>query len=283
MWSASLLACRLPSIAVPEGDTIHRAAVRIRAVLAGLVPQELLTPHPRHRADRWPAKLAGRAVCAVDAHGKHLFLRFEGGLTLHSHLRMTGAWDVHAAGERWRRAERRAWLVLRVPGWEVVEFDGPVLELLPDARTRTDPRLAALGPDVLGEELDELLFLARLRREDPARAIGDALIDQRTLAGIGNYWKSETCFAAAVDPWRAVARVSDREALELVRYARERMLLSAARAWPLAPGRCTAVADSRAHAAASRSAGAGRARATARPSGAHAASARAERADARRR
>jgi len=212
---------------MPEGDTIHHAAARMRAVLAGRVPEELLTPHPRRQADRWPAKLAGRAVRAVDAYGKHLFVRFEGALTLHSHLRMTGAWDVHGAGQRWRRAERRAWLVLRVAGWEVVEFDGPVLELLPDARTRTDPRLAALGPDVLGEDFDERRFLSRLRRSDPARAIGDALIDQRTLAGVGNYWKSETCFAVAVDPWRTVAQVSDREAVALVRYAREHMGVSA--------------------------------------------------------
>jgi len=212
---------------MPEGDTIHHAAARIRTVLESRVPEEILTPHPRHRFDRWPQRLAGHAVRAVDAHGKHLFLRFDGGLTVHSHLRMTGSWGVYREGERWRRARRRAWLVLRCGGWEVVEFDGPVLELMSDARTRTDPRLAALGQDVLGERFDTSVFLARLRREEPGRPIGDALLNQRTVAGIGNVWKAECCFAAGVDPWRAVADVRDEEALALVGFAREHMRVSA--------------------------------------------------------
>ncbi len=80
---------------MPEGDTIHYAANRIRPVLEGHVPDELLTPHPRHRHDRWPQRLAGRTVRSVDVHGKHLFLRFDGDLTLHSHLRMSGSWGVY--------------------------------------------------------------------------------------------------------------------------------------------------------------------------------------------
>src|SRR3954469_8377435 len=97
---------------MPEGDTIHHAAHRIRPVLEGRVPDEIVT-HQRFRADRWPERLAGRAVRAVDAHGKHLFLRFEGDLTVHSHLRMTGVWATYERGRRWRRSPRRAWLVLR--------------------------------------------------------------------------------------------------------------------------------------------------------------------------
>jgi endonuclease-8 len=212
---------------MPEGDTIHYAAARIRAVLEARIPEEILTPHPRHRLERWAQRLAGSAVRAVDARGKHLFLRFDNGLTIHSHLRMTGAWDIHRKGERWHRAERRAWLVLRCEGFEVVEFDGPLLELTSDARTRSDPRLAALGPDVLGEDFDESSFLARLRADDPRRPIGDALLEQRTVAGIGNVWKAECCFAAGVDPWRALNEVSNEEALALVGFAREHMPASA--------------------------------------------------------
>jgi len=166
-------------------------------------------------------------VRAVDAYGKHLFIRFEEDLTLHSHLRMTGAWGVHGEGQRWRRAPGRAWLVLRVGGWHVVEFDGPVLELLRDSRIRLDQRLASLGPDLLGESFDRGLFMRRLRRDDPARAIGDALLDQRILAGIGNLWKSESCFATGIDPWRPLGRVSDEEAMALAGFARERMGRSA--------------------------------------------------------
>jgi endonuclease-8 len=212
---------------MPEGDTIHYAAARIRAVLDGRVPEQIATPHPRHRAERWAERLAGRAVRSVDAHGKHLFVRFDGALTLHSHLRMTGSWDVHREGQRWRRARRRAWLVMRYGGWEVVEFDGPVLELIADSRTRTDPRLASLGQDVLGERFDLGTFLRRLRAEDPDRAIGDTLLDQRVVAGIGNVWKSEACFALGVNPWRTLANLRDEEAAALIDFARKGMRRSA--------------------------------------------------------
>ena len=212
---------------MPEGDTIRYAATRVGAALVGSEIRSIETPHPRHRLDRWPERLQGRAVESVDAHGKHLFLRFEGDLTLHSHLRMTGKWGVYRRGERWRRAAHRAWLVIRTDGHEVVEFDGPVLELMTDSRTRFDQRLAALGPDLLADEFDERAFLRRLRGDDPSRGIGDALLDQRNVAGIGNLWKAEACFAVAIDPWRAVGDVTDEEALALARAARAAMLPSA--------------------------------------------------------
>jgi len=208
---------------MPEGDTIHYAARRIRTALVGHHIRSLETPHPRHRFDRWPERLAGRSVEAVDAHGKHLFVRFTGDLTLHSHLRMTGKWGVYAAGQRWRRSPRRAWLVIRTEEHEVVQFDGPLLELMTDSRTRFDQRLAALGPDVLADELDERAFLRRLREDDPTRGIGDALLDQRTVAGIGTLWKAEACFATGLDPWRRTAEVPDATALAAVRAARDAM------------------------------------------------------------
>jgi endonuclease-8 len=210
---------------VPEGDTIHRIAARLRLLLVGVVPDEIATPHPRHALDRWPQRLSGCAVRAVDAHGKHLFLRFEGELTLHSHLRMSGAWATYVGGERWRRSPSRAWLVLRVGERRAVQFDGPVLELTSEHRARHDPRLLALGTDVLGEHLDELVVVSRMRAGDPARAIGEVLLDQRVLAGIGNVWKSESCFAVGLDPWRPIGKTGDEELVELLRFARSRMAL----------------------------------------------------------
>jgi endonuclease-8 len=222
-------------MAMPEGDTIHHAARRIREVLAGQVPKEILTPHPRHQADHWPRRLRGRAVQSVDAHGKHLFIRFEGELTLHSHLRMTGLWGVYHPGMHWRRASWRAWLVLRSGHCEVVQFDGPVLELMSDARARSDPRLLALGQDVLGESFEMERFLRRLRSDDPARPIGDALLDQHNVAGIGNLWKAELCFAAGIDPWRPLAAVGDEEVIGLLELAREHMSESARRGFGARP------------------------------------------------
>lgn len=212
---------------MPEGDTIHHAANRIRPVLAGHVPDAIDTPHPRFGAARWPERLADRAVAAVDAHGKHLFLRFEGDLTVHSHLRMTGSWGVHPSDRRWQRSPRRAWLVVRSDDTDVVQFDGPVLELLTESRRRFDRRLALLGPDVLAPELDTARFLRRLREDDPTRPIGDALLDQRTIAGIGNLWKCEGCFLAGVDPWRPAGTVTDEEACKIVTLTRPGMQQSA--------------------------------------------------------
>lgn len=213
---------------MPEGDTIHHAASRIRPVLQGVVPDAIRTPHPRFGRDGWPERLAGRAVTAVDARGKHLFLRFDGGLVIHSHLRMTGSWGVHPLGARWKRSPRRAWLVVRAGDVEVVQFDGPVLELMTAGRARSDQRLARLGPDILAPDgLDETRFLRRLREDDPTRTIGDALLDQRTIAGLGTVWRTEACWAAGIDPHRPTATVTDEELLAAVRDIGPRMALSA--------------------------------------------------------
>ena len=204
---------------MPEGDTIAWAANRIRPLLAGRVPDEILTPHPRHVQDRWPERLAGRVIEAVDTHGKHLFVRFEGGLTLHSHLGMIGRWRV----TRIRPAGRRAWIALRVGNRWVMELDGPLLELMTDARLRLDQRLRGLGPDVLAEQFDAESFLSRIRRDDPTRPLGDALLDQGNVAGIGNIWKAEGCWEAALDPWRTLGVVSDSEVLAVIDAVRPRM------------------------------------------------------------
>jgi endonuclease-8 len=214
---------------MPEGDTIHHAARRIREALVGSEIVDIETPHPRHRLDRWPERLDGRGVRAVDARGKHLFVRFDGDMTIHSHLRMRGWWGVYRRGQRWGRSARRAWLVIRTHAHEVVQFDGPVLELMTESRTRFDRRLANLGPDVLAEPFDERAFLRRLREDEVTRGIGDAVLDQRNLAGLGNLWKSEACFLAGIDPWRPLSRVTDAEALGIVRGIRPLMLESARR------------------------------------------------------
>jgi endonuclease-8 len=212
---------------MPEGDTIRGAAGRIRGALVGKEIASIETPHPRFARDRWAERLSGRAVHAVDAKGKHLFIRFDGDLTLHSHLRMNGWWGVYERGRRWSKSPSRAWLVIRTADHEVVQFGGPVLELMTDSRSRFDQRIARLGPDVLADGFDEAAFLKRLREDDASRGIGDALLDQRNICGIGNLWKSEACFIARLDPWRPLGRVSDGEALAAVNAVRPLMLRSA--------------------------------------------------------
>jgi endonuclease-8 len=204
---------------VPEGDTIAWTARRIRPVLLGQVPDEIVSP----RNPQWPARLAGVPITGVDAHGKHLFLHFGGALIIHSHLGMNGFWSVTR-----RPPSRRAWLVLRIGDQRVVQVGGSLLELITEGRRRFDQRLAALGPDVLSTRFDASSFVRRLRSDDPTRTIGDALLDQHNIAGIGNLWKAEGCWAAAIDPWRRIDAVSDDEVVAIVEAIRPRMLRSAA-------------------------------------------------------
>jgi endonuclease VIII len=186
---------------MPEGDALHRAARRLQ-VLAGQ-RVEVETPHPRAASKRLAERLDGRRLESVEAVGKHLLLRFEGGLVLRSHLRMNGRWRVERRG-----VERRGkpWLVLRGAEHEAVLWNGPVLEL-----TRDGGRVAQLGPDILATPPDYETMLARLRATPQTRAVGDAVLDQRLIAGIGNMWKAEALWSARVSPWRSLRDVSDDE------------------------------------------------------------------------
>jgi len=207
-----------------EGDTILRAARRIDAGLRGeTVVAE--APSPRGRAAR-VERLDGRRLDRVDTHGKNLLLHF-GDLVLHSHLGMNGAWHVYPRGGGWRQPRRAAWAALAGGSWEAVQFGGPTLRLLPASGLARDPQLARLGPDLLATDFDPEAAIRRLRA-DPARAIGDALLDQGMVAGIGNIFKSEACFAARLDPWRSIAGLGDDDLHAVLQVARELMLEAAA-------------------------------------------------------
>ena len=208
---------------MPEGDTILSIARTLRPVLVERQLERVETPQRRHALDRWEQKLGGARVAAIDAHGKHLFLRFDNGLTIHSHLRMSGRWRVFERGWDWGRRSRAAWLVLQTTTHAVVQFNGPILELMRSTRTRFDPYLRRLGPDILAKDLDLGAILMRLRSDDQTRPVGDALLDQRTVAGIGNLWKNESLYACRIDPWRPLGRVGDDELERVVRCARDMM------------------------------------------------------------
>jgi endonuclease-8 len=184
---------------MPEGDALHRAARRLQV----LVGQELEveTPHPRAAVKQLAPVLDGRKLEAVEAIGKNLLLRFEGGVVLRSHLRMKGRWHVLA---REAKVLGTPWLVLRGDDHVAVMSGGSVLEL--------DPGVAArVGPDILAEPPDLDAMAQRLRTVDQARAVGDALLDQRLVAGIGNLWKAEALWAARVSPWSMLRDVTDDE------------------------------------------------------------------------
>ena len=185
---------------MPEGDSLHRAAHRLQVLVGERV--EVETPHPRAAVKGLAGRLDGRRLDALEAVGKNLLLRFEGGLVLRSHLRMNGRWRVEPRGAA---RSGRPWLILRGAEHEAVLWSGAVLELV---GARGAPRL---GPDILGEPPDFETMLARLRSEPPEREIGDALLDQRLVSGIGNLWRAEALWAARVSPWRRLAEAGDDE------------------------------------------------------------------------
>ena len=190
---------------MPEGDTVHRVANRLQTLVGEQL--EVTSPHPRAQAERIAERIDGRRLESAGAHGKNLVLRFDGGVVLRSHLRMSGRWVVRPRGGRVSGAP---WLVLRGRRAEAILWNGPVLEL----HTRA---LARLGPDILERPPRIDAMLARLRTSDGSRWFGEALLDQSIVAGIGNKWLAEALWETELSPWRRLVDVGDgdrRRALE---------------------------------------------------------------------
>ena len=205
---------------MPEGDTLFRTAAGLRPYLVGKVVTAARATRPGPQIER----IVGSTISAVESQGKNLLIRFENGLVIRTHLRMNGSWHRYRPGERWRRGEARARLVIEVPGAVAVCFDAPVVELFEQRAESLHPGLAPLGPDLLDPEWGPDEATEALRRlRDPARAhrtISEALLDQRALAGIGNIWRNETLFAERVDPFAAVADLDDPTLERLIGTAR---------------------------------------------------------------
>ena len=205
---------------MPEGDTLHRTA-------SGLAPHLVGRPVSAARVRAGGpqvGRIVGATITSVEAIGKNLLIRFDNGLEIRTHLRMTGSWHRYRPGERWRRSPARARLVLEVPGAVAVCFDAPVVELFESRAEAIHPTIARLGPDLLDPAwtaADEDEAVRRLR--DPARAtltVSAALLDQRALAGIGNIWRNETLFHERVDPWTPIATLDEATVRRLVVRAR---------------------------------------------------------------
>ena len=205
---------------MPEGDTIFRTADVLRAALSGrTITAARAQPRPGMRRVPDLSRLVGARVTSVEARGKHLLIGFDNGLTLRSHLRMSGSWHRYRPGEGWRRPGREASAVLETAQAVAVAFNTPVVELLTDADLRRSRALLELGPDLLSASFDPSEALRRLRERD-AEELGNALLDQRAVAGIGNVVKSEVAFMEGLDPWAPVDRLSDEELSSALRAAR---------------------------------------------------------------
>jgi endonuclease VIII len=187
---------------MPEGDTVWRTALHLDRALSGRVLVGTDFRVPAHAT----LDLAGRVVETTLSRGKHLLTRIGTEHTLHTHLKMEGAWHLYRPRSPWRRPAHEARVVLRTEEWTAVGFALGIVEVLP--RAAEDDAVGHLGPDLLGPDWDEAEAVRRLLL-DPARPVAEALLDQRNLAGIGNLYKSELCFLAGVHPRLPVGRVPD--------------------------------------------------------------------------
>ena len=202
---------------MPEGDTLFRTATVLREVLVGRQ-----VTSARGRPDGVPLeRTVGSRVDRVESQGKHLLIGFDNGLTLHTHLRMHGSWHRYRTGESWKRSASRAVAVIEVPGAVCVCFDAPTVELLDSRALELHPVLSSLGPDLMALEPDLAEVSRRLAApERTATAIGEVLLDQTALAGIGNVYRSEVLFIERVDPFLPAGMLDP--------AARERLVASAA-------------------------------------------------------
>lgn len=189
---------------MPEGDTIFQTAAALRPLLLGqpIVAARARIPGPAIE------RVVGTHVTSVEPVGKHMLIRFDNGLALHTHLRMGGTWHRYAPGERWRMPAWRARVVLEVPEHVVVCFNAPVAELMEDRAVDVHPALVSLGPDLIRADFDADEAFQRLRAQ-PDLEIAEALLDQRVLAGIGNVFKCEVLFIESTNPWTNVGAISD--------------------------------------------------------------------------
>jgi len=222
-----------------EGDTLARIAVGLRPHLAGrtVLAARARLPGPQ------VSRVVGQKIDAVEAVGKNLLIRFDNGLELRTHLGLHGSWHRYRPGETWRRPASRAVLILEVPGAVAVCFDAPVVELFEARAEVVHHTLGDLGPDLLDPRFDAAEAHRRARAPERAdTAIGEVVLDQRAMAGIGNVYKSEVLFLEKVDPFAPMRSIDD-ETLDRTIETARRLLLDNAR--PGAPAGRTTTLDPR--------------------------------------
>ena len=194
---------------MPEGDAVRRAALRLRP----LVGERVAASAPNPRGSIVARTVDGLVLESVDAVGKHLLLRFEGGIVVRSHLGMNGRWRVGPTDQP-RRG--RPWLVLRGRALEATQWNGTTLTL-------DDGRAGRLGPDLLAESTDVAAVARRVTACDPARLLGEALLDQRLVAGIGNMWLAELLWQVRLSPWLPAGRADVTTLADGLGWARREM------------------------------------------------------------
>jgi len=208
---------------VPEGDTIFRAARALHRALVGQAVTGFESVLPKLERVEIDSPITGRTVEGVEAKGKWLLMHFAGDLTLLTHMLMSGSWHIYRPGEKWKKHPSHMRIIVRTAKIHAVAFNVQIAEFHTADSLRRRRNFNQLGPSVLAEECDEAAILTRLRG-DPEMEVGQALLLQTNLAGIGNVFKSEICFACGIHPFRAVETLSIAELALIVKTARKFLL-----------------------------------------------------------
>lgn len=208
---------------MPEGDTIFRAARTLHRALAQKTVVRFASMFPSLTRVHEDSPITGRTVETVSAAGKHVLMQFSGDLVLRTHMRMNGSWHIYRPGERWRRARADMRIVIGTADFEAVGFNIPVAEFIARKDLNRNRELRRLGPDILASDFDAAEATRRIR-ERGSMAIGDVLLNQSVIAGLGNVYKSEVLFACRVDPFSRVDALADEAIAALLAAARKFLL-----------------------------------------------------------
>lgn len=209
---------------MPEGDTIFRTAESIRKWVEGCEVTAAQTKVRGLDVER----IVGKTVSGVEPRAKHLLIRFSNGLTLHTHMRMTGSWHVYSKGDRWRKPRYQAKITIECGDRLIVCFNAPVVEMLLPSDERTHRALQGLGPDVLGEgEFDFAEVRRRAATRDKFILIGELLLDQQVVSGIGNIYRCESLFIDRIDPYVTREGITDEQLDHVVQTAMRLMKANA--------------------------------------------------------
>lgn len=194
---------------MPEGPEIRLAADKVARVLVDNRLETVSFGLPRLK--RFEKKLSGNIVTAVDTRGKAMLTRFDNGLTIYSHNQLYGRWYT-VRRPRMPRTSRQLRIELGTQTHKALLYSASDIEVLDDEQLLTHPFLSRVGPDILDRTLTKLDIVERLC--DPAfcnRSLGSLYLDQRFLAGNGNYLRSEILWAAGLDPKRKPAGLAASE------------------------------------------------------------------------
>jgi endonuclease VIII len=205
---------------MPEGDTIYRTARAMGRALTGKPVTGFRSTYPLLTRFNDDTPLAGQIVDRVESRGKWLLIRFSGGATLATHMLMSGSWHIYRPGERWQKPASQMRIVLENREYQTVGFLVPVAKLHTAQSLARDRRIPPPGADVLSQHFDQAATIARLRN-CADEEVGDVLLHQEVLAGVGNVFKSEVCFVEGINPFCKVAALGQAQIGALVKTARK--------------------------------------------------------------